>query len=358
MTALEASEKLSKPDATSKTKKPFKLNLQQKNWILSFHIGFAALWTGTVLSMFLIALRNKNTTDADILFALNSVINLLDDVVVIPAAIGSVITATLLCWQTNYGFFKFYWVITKWILTTGLMIFGTFWLFPWGNAAEEISLTEGLNTFKNSVYWFDTREVLIGSLIQVSLLLVIITISTLKPWGRRLIKPKNQLPAGQHLKQSPWWMAIVFAVSTLTLGMLAAGWGYSLNRGYEQVVINPPVYPPDWFFWAIWLILYPLLGISTWIVWCHRQIPPARTALIIFTIHFLVNLSWVPVVHVTRSTLVVPVVMDIFVDGFALVTAISYWRVSKLAFYWLIPYLAWNVFTTFIKIWRLLLNVN
>ncbi|MBW4694248.1 MAG: hypothetical protein KME27_21090 [Lyngbya sp. HA4199-MV5] len=182
MATLKTDEKAPQPGTA---KKPFKLSLQQKNWVLSFHIGFAALWTGTVLSMFLIALRNKDTTNADILFALNSAINLLDDLIVIPAAIGSVVTATILCWQTNYGFFKFYWVITKWILTTGLMIFGTFWLFPWGNAAEDIALSQGLNAFKNPIYLFDARGVLIGSLIQIFFLLVIIAISTLKPWGRR-----------------------------------------------------------------------------------------------------------------------------------------------------------------------------
>ena len=171
-----------------KNKKPFKLSVKQKNWVLSFHIGFATLWTGTVLSMFLIAFRNKDTVNSDILFALNSAITLLDDVVVIPAAIGSVFTATLLCWGSNYGFFKFYWVITKWILTTGLIIFGTFWLFPWGNAAEDIALSEGLEAFKNPIYLFDAKGVIIGSLIQVSFLFVIIVISTLKPWGRRTVK--------------------------------------------------------------------------------------------------------------------------------------------------------------------------
>jgi integral membrane sensor domain MASE1 len=191
MITHQAGEKTIKSDLTQKNQKPFKLSLQQKNWILSFHIGFATLWTGTVVSMFLIALRNQDTTNSDILFALNSAIVLLDDVVVIPAAIGSVVTATLLCWQTNYGFFKFYWVIAKWILTLGLVIFGTFWLFPWGNAAEEIALSEGLNAFKNSVYVFDARGVLIGSLIQVSFLFIIIVISTLKPWGRRAAKKTN-----------------------------------------------------------------------------------------------------------------------------------------------------------------------
>lgn len=197
MTTFEAGEKPLKPDATPKNKKSFKLSLQQKNWILAFHIGFAALWIGTVLSMFLIALRNKDTANADILVALNSAINLLDDFIVIPAAIGSVVTATVLCWQTNYGFFKFYWVITKWILTTGLIIFGTFWLFPWGNAAEEIALAEGLNALKNPIYCFDARGVLIGSLIQVSCLFIIITISTLKPWGRRPTQQKHQLTVDQ-----------------------------------------------------------------------------------------------------------------------------------------------------------------
>lgn len=194
MAANEVGEKAPQPDAMPTKKKSFKLSLQQKNWVLSFHIGFAALWTGTVISMFLIALRNKDTTNSDILFALNSAINLLDDVVVIPAAIGSVVTAAILCWQTNYGFFKFYWVIAKWILTTGLIMFGTFWLFPWGKEAEAIASLEGIGAFNNSTYLFDARGVLIGSLIQVSFLFIVIAISTLKPWGRRLVKEKNLLP--------------------------------------------------------------------------------------------------------------------------------------------------------------------
>ena len=170
-----------------------KISIQQKNWLLSAHIGFAALWTGTVLSMFLLSLRNVEASNADALYTLNSAINLLDDYIVIPSAIGSVLTATLLCWTTNYGFSKFYWVISKWFLTTGLVIFGTFWLFPWGNAAEAISMSEGLQAFTNPVYLFDARGVLVGTLVQVCLLAIILGISVLKPWGRRASSMKNQI---------------------------------------------------------------------------------------------------------------------------------------------------------------------
>lgn len=172
-----------------------KLSIQQKKWLLSAHIGFAALWTGAVLSMFLLSLRNAKAVNAEALYALNSAINLLDDYIVIPSAIGSVITATLLCWMTNYGFTKFYWVIAKWILTTGLVVFGTFWLFPWGNVAEQLSAQEGLQAFDNPIYSFDARGVLVGTLVQVFSLLLIIGISVLKPWGRRLVQEKKQAGA-------------------------------------------------------------------------------------------------------------------------------------------------------------------
>lgn len=169
-----------------------KLGIKPKNWLLSSHIVFAALWTGTVLCMVLIAFRNRTTSDADVLYALNSVINLLDDFIVIPASIGSVVTATILCWGTNYGFFKFYWVIVKWFLTVALMIFGTFWLFPWANAATSISEVERLQAFANPLYVFDTKGGLMGCMIQVLCLFIIIGISVLKPWGRREVKAKSQ----------------------------------------------------------------------------------------------------------------------------------------------------------------------
>jgi hypothetical protein len=172
-----------------------KMSIKQKNFLLATHIGFAALWTGAVLSMFLLSLRNTKSVNAAVLNALDSAINLLDDWIVIPSAIGSVVTATLLCWMTNYGFTKFYWVITKWVLTSGLVIFGTFWLFPWGNAAENLSEQEGLLALSNPAYGFDAKGVLLGTLVQVISLIAIIGISVLKPWGRRPDKTKSQVKA-------------------------------------------------------------------------------------------------------------------------------------------------------------------
>ena len=83
------------------------------------------------------------------------------------------LTATALCWTTNYGFTKFYWVITKWVLTTGLVVFGTFWLFPWGNEAEQLAAQSGLQALDSAAYAFDAKGVLIGTLVQAVFLVII-----------------------------------------------------------------------------------------------------------------------------------------------------------------------------------------
>lgn len=44
------------------------------------------MWFGSALSMIAIALINRNTANGNELYAINSVMKLLDDVVIIPSA--------------------------------------------------------------------------------------------------------------------------------------------------------------------------------------------------------------------------------------------------------------------------------
>ncbi len=164
-----------------------KLNVKQKNWLISAHIVFAALWTGTVLSMALITWSNRIATNGNELYALNFTINLLDDYIVIPSAIGSLLTGGLLSWLTTWGFTKHYWVIVKWVVTIALIVFGTFWLYPWSQAAETIAEAERLRALSNPFYLLDVKAVLVGAVAQVLCLLAVITISVLKPWGKRKV---------------------------------------------------------------------------------------------------------------------------------------------------------------------------
>ncbi|MEM1172406.1 MAG: hypothetical protein AAGJ08_25840 [Cyanobacteria bacterium P01_H01_bin.35] len=175
-----------------KNQKPgIRLTGNQKSWLISAHVISGAIWFGTALSMLVITISNLNTTDGDELYAINSVIKLLDDLIVIPTANITLLTGTLLCWLTTWGFFKFYWVITKWIMTVTLVTFGSYWLVPWTDAITAISDTERLKALSNPLFMFDTKAIVIGGSIQILSLIFIFIISFLKPWGRRDIKPKN-----------------------------------------------------------------------------------------------------------------------------------------------------------------------
>ncbi len=162
-----------------------KLSLKQRQWVLSFHIISAALWTGAVISLLLVEWYNHQSQTDVVLNALDRIVNEIDHWIIIPAATGSISTATILCWGTNYGFAKFYWTIVKWIATVALMVFGSFYLDPWGVEAEVISATEGLKALENVIYNFNIQGILIGGGINFICLLAIVVISVLKPWGRR-----------------------------------------------------------------------------------------------------------------------------------------------------------------------------
>jgi len=175
-----------------KNQKPgIRLTGNQKNLLVSAHVISGAIWFGTALSMLVMTISNLNTTNGDELYAINSVIKLLDDWIIIPTANTTLLTATLLCWLTVWGFFKFYWVITKWVMTVTLVTFGSYWLAPWTDAMTAISDTERLKALSNPLFMFDTKAIVIGTSIQIVSLIFIFIISFLKPWGRRNIKQKN-----------------------------------------------------------------------------------------------------------------------------------------------------------------------
>ena len=167
-----------------------KVTPKQKQWLIAAHVIIGSIWFGTAVCMVFISVLNRNTTDGNVLYALNSLLKDLDDFVIIPAATLSLLSGAVLCALTIWGFFKYYWVIAKWIATVALIVTGTIWLGPWVNAITAISEAERLSAWENPLYAFDRRGVLIGGAIQTVCILGIILISFVKPWGKRLLEGK------------------------------------------------------------------------------------------------------------------------------------------------------------------------
>lgn len=162
-----------------------KLGLRGQKTLKFVHIFLVCAWIGAGLSMLVLGFTKNSLTNGDELYAFNICIKFIDDYIIIPAAMGTLVTGLLYSWLTRWGFFKFNWLIVKWVVTVAQILFGTFFLGPWVNGSVAIANTERLQALQNPVYLhFSQMNKYFGSL-QVSLLAVLVLISVFKPWGKR-----------------------------------------------------------------------------------------------------------------------------------------------------------------------------
>lgn len=162
-----------------------RLGSKGRQWLKAIHIFFCCAWVGTGLSMVLLGFLKTHIPNGDELYAVNACIKLLDDYIIIPSAFGCLISGLLFCWLTQWGFIKFNWVIVKWVATIAQIIFGSFWLGPWTNGSTAIADADRIHALQNATYLHDRHMNNIWGSTQVALLIVLIFISVLKPWGKR-----------------------------------------------------------------------------------------------------------------------------------------------------------------------------
>ncbi|MDR1309095.1 MAG: DUF2269 family protein [Deltaproteobacteria bacterium] len=156
----------------------------------TIHLVAAGLWIGGAVALNLM-IAGLSTAESDgQLYGFNLACKFLDDAVLIPGAMGCLVTGILISSLTNWGFWKHRWVIVKYVLTIFCILFGTFYLGPTVNDQPEISYREGLMALSNPEYVDNYYSSLKGGAVQILLLLLMFLISVFKPLkgrGRGLV---------------------------------------------------------------------------------------------------------------------------------------------------------------------------
>jgi len=101
------------------------------SWLKGAHLIFVCLWVGGALGVMVI---QNGGGAGEALFGRDVAARLVDDFVVIPGAMGSLLTGLIYSLFTPWGFFKHRWVAVKWFITLYGVLFGTFFLGPWLNS--------------------------------------------------------------------------------------------------------------------------------------------------------------------------------------------------------------------------------
>jgi len=151
------------------------------------HLLFAMMWVVGVMAMAAINLIEAQSGDELYMSLLIS--RFIDDVLVIPGAILTVITAIIYGTSTNWGFFKHRWITVKWIVSVAVIVVGTFYFSP--KLDRCLDIADGLReaAFTNSEYRDNSQISLYGAFIQAAILVLLVVISVFKPW-----KKKKQIP--------------------------------------------------------------------------------------------------------------------------------------------------------------------
>lgn len=142
------------------------------------------------------------------------------------------------------------------------------------------------------------------------------------------------------------WIAAYLTVAKFIGDMTRA----EIPDWYNNLV-KPPLNPPDIAFGIVWTILYILIAIAGWRLWCARKNENGRCNLTLFTLQTLVNWAWSYIFFYYHLTFFAFIWILILI---CLVAALIYKsdRINRMI---LFPYLAWISFASYLNgmIWYL-----
>jgi benzodiazapine receptor len=156
--------------------------------------------------------------------------------------------------------------------------------------------------------------------------------------------------------QRPTWRLVLpLIVAFLVPGEVINGIATPLGQSWWDALAKPAFAPPGWWvFPVVWIVNYTVMWIAVAFIWPHRQERLARIALTLFLIQLVLGFAWIPLVYGFHSILL-GLLLDI--SGLLLVlgTTWMFRHITSQAAWWMLPYVAWLIYTMVLKfaMWRL-----
>ena len=143
------------------------------------------------------------------------------------------------------------------------------------------------------------------------------------------------------------WVVVTFLLGGL--GALLAG-NFDVYESYEK----PPLSPPAILFPIVWTLLYILIGIAAGIVADSRDVD-RTSALKLYCLQLLVNIIW-PIIFFRFEALRFALFWLLLLLLTVAVTIKSFFRITKLSAYLMIPYFVWCLFAFYLNFGIVVLN--
>jgi len=118
---------------------------------------------------------------------------------------------------------------------------------------------------------------------------------------------------------------------------------------------KPPLLPPNEVFGPVWSVLYLMIGIALFLVWVAATERSKKWAYGAFFLQLVLNTLW----SFAFFGLHLPwlgVVVIVALIGAIVWTIYEFMKVSRLAIWLFVPYLAWVLFATYLTVGVAVLN--
>ena len=161
-----------------------KISMHWQRWLKGFHVLFACMWVGAAMVLTVKQFFIHPSTGGE-LYGIVSTMDFIDIVIIIPGAIGVLITGLIFSIWTHWGWFKHNWITVKWVICLYGVIFGTYPLGPWMSGLASIAKEKGLSALTDPAYLHNQTMLYLFGTFQAATLIFAVFITALRPWKKK-----------------------------------------------------------------------------------------------------------------------------------------------------------------------------
>ncbi len=160
------------------------LTAGRRKALLTLHVTTAVGWLGVDVALLVLAVAGRAGVDAAVVYP---AMGLIGRLLFVPLSVLAWLIGVANAVVTPWGLIRHRWVLTKLVLTTGMLVAILFLLRPNLNAAWELgaALPDGVRL-----------DLLMAPAVSSTLLVAATLLSTYKPWGRTRWQ-RRSMPSGR-----------------------------------------------------------------------------------------------------------------------------------------------------------------
>ena len=148
---------------------------------------------------------------------------------------------------------------------------------------------------------------------------------------------------------------IIFIAATELIGVLSGIITGASFSAYNELA-KPPLSPPSGVFPVVWAILYALMGVSAYLIYCSdAEDFEKKKALTVYVIQLLFNFSW-SIVFFRFGSVAGALAIAVILLGLILYMFSVFRKINPTAAYINIPYIIWTAFAVYLTLGTLILN--